>query len=248
MRYAVRIGGGAGGRHVTRLLGRRPAARAPPRRASASTQAGVERGAGLLAQEREGPVGRPRVAVDAVGDERVVDVAGGEDPRAERELGAGQAARVARAVEALVVLADEAQHRRREAAELAQEPDAGLGVALDLGVLLVGQLRRACAGSPRRPTACRRRAAGRRPRGGGASRRQGERLADLHGEQGDAPRMAGRRAVVRAEPDHQGADAGAQVRLLGGDDLGGAEVADERARRAAAAQVERDRDAEQRSR
>jgi hypothetical protein len=50
---------------------------------------------------------------------------------------------------------------------------------------------------------------------------------------------------VGAEPDHQRADARAEVGLLAGDDLGRAQVADERARRAAAAQVERDRDAEQ---
>src|SRR4051795_6492701 len=95
----------------------------------------VERGARLLAQEPERALGRPRLAVDAVGDERVVDVAGGEDPRPDRELLLGETGRGAGAVEPLVVLADEAEDRRRKAAELVQQLHAGGRVALDLGVL-----------------------------------------------------------------------------------------------------------------
>src|SRR3954453_7333618 len=81
---------------------------------------GVERAPGLLAQQRQRALGRPRLAVHAVGDERVVDVAAGEDARADLELGARPRQRVAAAVEALVVLADEGVDRAREAAELAQ--------------------------------------------------------------------------------------------------------------------------------
>jgi hypothetical protein len=61
-------------------------------RASDSTQRGSKAAAGLLAQEREGALGRPRLAVDAVGDERVVDVADREDARADRELVAARPA------------------------------------------------------------------------------------------------------------------------------------------------------------
>jgi hypothetical protein len=69
--------------------------------------------------------------------------------------------------------------------------------------------------------------------------------ADLDRKQRDPARVALGRAVVGAEAHHQRADPRAEVGLLGRDHLGRAQVADERARAAAAAQIERDRDAEQ---
>src|SRR3954451_18905629 len=61
--------------------------------------------------------------------------AGGRGPNPHP--GPRRAARVAGAVEPFVVRADERQHLLREAAELAQQALAGLGMALDLGVLVV---------------------------------------------------------------------------------------------------------------
>ena len=49
---------------------------------------GVEGGADLLVQEAHRLVVRPGVAVDADREERVVDVADGEDARLDVELGA----------------------------------------------------------------------------------------------------------------------------------------------------------------
>ena len=66
---------------------RRARPRAPASRsstsASALTQRGSNAGAGLLAQQRHRLLVRPRRPVDARRDQRVVDVADGEDPRVE---------------------------------------------------------------------------------------------------------------------------------------------------------------------
>ena len=80
--------------------------------------------------------------------------------------------------------------------------------------------------------------------------REAELLADLDRERGDAAGVLLGRRVLLGEAHHERAHAGAEERLLGGDDLAGAEVPDERARLAAAAQVVGDgtadeRDAEQ---
>jgi hypothetical protein len=83
-------------------------------------------------QQLERPLGRPGLPVDAVGHERVAD---GEDAPADAEPGAGELVRVALAVQPLVVRVDQCQHLVGEAAELAQQALAGLGVALDLRVL-----------------------------------------------------------------------------------------------------------------
>ena len=69
--------------------------------------------------------------------------------------------------------------------------------------------------------------------------RQPERLADLHGEHRDAARVALGGDVLLRQAHEQRAYAGAEERLLLGDELGRAEVADQRARRDAAAQVQR---------
>ena len=74
-----------------------------------------------------------------------------------------------------------------------------------------------------------------------------ERLADLGGEQGDAAGVLLGRDVAALEADHQRAHARAEVGLLGGDQLGGGEVADQRARGAGALDVERGRDADERT-
>ncbi len=57
---------------------------------------------------------------------------------------------------------------------------------------------------------------------------------------------APRSSVLLRQPDHQGPDAGAEERLLGGDDLARPQVARERERLAAAAQVVRDGAADER--
>ena len=62
--------------------------------------------------------------------------------------------------------------------------------------------------------------------------RQAELLADLDGERGDPARVHLGRRVLRLEAHHQRADTRAEERLLGRDDLGGAQVAGERPRAA----------------
>ena len=66
---------------------------------------------------------------------------------------------------------------------------------------------------------------------------EAELLADLDRERGDAARVLLGRGVLGCEPHHERAHACAEVRLLRGDDLRGAQIADERARPAAAAEV-----------
>src|SRR4051794_5442643 len=100
---------------------------------------GVERRPALLAQEPKRAVLAPGRAVDAVGDERVVDVADGQDPRRKADLVTVQAARIAAAVEPLVMVEHELEHLAVEGAEVGEQARAVLGVALDRRELLVGQ-------------------------------------------------------------------------------------------------------------
>ena len=75
--------------------------------------------------------------------------------------------------------------------------------------------------------------------------RQAQLLADRHGEHRHAAGVLLGRAVLGGEVDHQRAHARAEERLLGADELGGGEVADERPRGAAVAQVEHGGDRDQ---
>ena len=146
-----------------------------------------------------------------------------------RQLAGLQAARIAGAVEALVVVGDEPADRLGEAAELLQQLAAVARVALDRGELLVGQLAGLVEDLQRDgelADVVQQAADGEVPaRGGGEL----ELLADLGGEQGDAAGVLLGRDVAALEPDHQGAHARAEVGLLAGDQLGGGEVADQRA-------------------
>ncbi len=81
-----------------------------------------------------------------------------------------QPARVARAVEPLVVVEHEPQHAGREAAEVAQQALAGLGVLADLGELGVVERARLRAARRTGPRACPCRAGGRRARAGAVGR------------------------------------------------------------------------------
>ncbi len=72
----------------------------------------------------------PRLPVDAARAERVVDVADGEDTRLQRQIGGRHAVRVARAVEPLVMVADEPADAPREA-ELSKQGVAPDGVPPD---------------------------------------------------------------------------------------------------------------------
>jgi len=80
--------------------------------------AGVDGGAGFVSEVADRLVSCPGGAVDACADEGVVDVADGEDACLEVELVGVKAARVAAAVEAFVVVSDEASDCWRKTAEL----------------------------------------------------------------------------------------------------------------------------------
>ena len=158
----------------------------------------VERDVRLVAQEGQRLLARPRRPVDPRRDERVVDVADREDPRREVELVAVEPARVAAAVEPLVMVEHEPADRLVEAAELVQELAAALGVLLDDVVLVVverarllqDRLRdRELADVVQEPAD--REAA--QARGGEA-----ELLADLDRERRDAARVLLRRGVLDA--------------------------------------------------
>ena len=185
-------------------------------------------GVGLLLEQAEGALGGPGGAVDAVGDERVVDVDDGQDAGLDAQLVGLQAARVARAVQPLVVVGDEAADRLREAAELVEQLAPVAGMALDRRELVVGELaglvedlqrHRELADVVQQP------ADGQVTARGG---RQLELLADLGGEQRHAAGVLLGRDVALLELDHQRAHARAEVGLLGGDQLGRGQVADQR--------------------
>ena len=211
-------------------------------RTSASTQRRVELRSGVVAQQRERPLDVPRAAVDPRRDERVVDVADREDARLERDLGLGQATRVARPVEPLVVVVDERLHERVEAAELAEQLDSRGRVALDDRELLRRQRRRLLQHGVRddeladvvQEPACRKAAE--------PACREPELLADVDREPGDAACVLLGRAVLLRERDEQRTNVRAEERLLCRDEVGAAQVAPERARPMgrAAAEIERD--------
>ena len=206
----------------------------------------VERAAGVVAQQLERALGRPGGAVDAVGDERVVDVADREDPRVQRQLLLGQAARVAAAVEALVMVGDEVANGGGEAAELLEQAPAGLGVALDLRVLLVGQPGGLAQDLQRHGELA---DVVQQPADGQVAARRGrqlELLADLGGEDRHAAGVLLGGAVALGQADHQRAHARAEVGLLGGDEVGRREVADEREGGAGAGDVARGGDGDHR--
>src|SRR4029079_12277653 len=91
----------------------------------------------LLVEQSERRLVRPRVAIDAWRDERVVDVADREDPCVEIELPRFEAARITLAVESFVMAAHELADRIREAAQLAQELVPPLGMLADDRELVV---------------------------------------------------------------------------------------------------------------
>ncbi len=138
----------------------------------------------------------------------------------------------------------EVEDRGREAAELAQQLEAPLRVPLDDRELFVFERRRLLEDAVRhRELAHVVEQAADRERAE-APRREAELLADLNGAQRDSARVLLRRLVLFCEPLHECMDAGAEERFLLGDELGGAEVTDERARLGRAAQVDRDRHAD----
>jgi len=79
--------------------------------------AAVKRDAGVLVKEGEGRFMAPGASVDPRRDESVVDIADGEDPGLEIELRLPEPARVAGAVQALVMVEDEPANGRGEVAE-----------------------------------------------------------------------------------------------------------------------------------
>ncbi len=157
---------------------------------------------------------------------------------------ARQPARIARAVEPLVVVAHEIAHLVAEAAELVEQPVAALGVLLDdrvLGVvqrpgLLEDRVRNGELPDVVDEAADRQRAepAGREP----------ELLADLDGTQRDATRVALGVGVLLGERHRQGANLGAEEDVLGRNEVGTAEVTGQRTRLCRVRQVDRDADAD----
>ena len=206
---------------------------------------GLVVGRGLLLEQRERALRRPGRAIHAVGDQRVVHVADGEDAGLDAHLVGVQPARVAAAVEPLVVVGDQAPDGLREPAELLQQAAAVARVALDGGELVVGQRAGLLQDVERHgelADVVQQAADGEVPAGG---RRKLELLADAGGEQSDAAGVLLGREVATLEPDHQRAHARAEVGLLGGDELGRGEVADQRARGAGALDVQRGRDGDE---
>src|SRR6266511_3110501 len=202
----------------------------------------VEGRAGLISQEAEGSILTPRRAVDARRDQRVVDVAHGEDPRVEREVALGEATRVALAVEAFVVVADELVNRCGKAAQLAQQLHATLGMPLDRGELFLvqgGRLlqdplgNRELADVVEQAADC---------EGAETSGREPELLADLHGAHCHPAGVLFRGLVLVGEELRQRVHACAQKGLLLGDEVSRAQVAYERARLRGAPQVDGDGD------
>ena len=197
----------------------------------------VEFRAGFFPQERDRTLVHPRLAVDAVGAKRVVDVADGEHARLEREDGG--AVRVAGAVQPLVVVAHEAPDAGRET-EPAEERVAPDRVLLDervLGIVERGRLLQHLVGDGELADvvqqASRRELA--QTRG-----RQRELLPHLDRQQCHPARVALGVFVLRGELPHETTDLGAEERLLGRDELGAAQVAGERAGGRGTEQVRRD--------
>ena len=107
---------------------------------------------------------RPGRAVDAVGDERVVDVADRQHARGEADLVPVQAARVAAAVEPLVVVEHEPRTRGKPPRSASRRaPSSGWRL---IAANSSSSARPACRGSRAARAACPCRAAARRSRGG----------------------------------------------------------------------------------
>ena len=213
-------------------------------RSSASTQRRVERDARTLAQERDRCSWRPRLTVDRRRDERVVDVADGEDPRIEVDLSARRPSRIPGSVEPLVVVAHQPAHGSPETPELVEQRARRVGCrstrANSASVSGPGFLRNS-SGTASLPTSwsrppiasARRRAAGAR-----APRRPGPRAARPGA---CAPRC---RRPSRPEPRSARGRASPGTPLRR-DELGATKVARAAAASGdAAAQVERDREAD----
>src|SRR6185369_6928736 len=97
----------------------------------------VEARVGLGLQMGERLLDRPGIAVDARRDECVVHIADGEDPCRQVKVVGVQSARVAAAVEALMVVEHEASDALVEAAELLEQLAPALGMCLDDRKLVV---------------------------------------------------------------------------------------------------------------
>ena len=162
-----------------------------------------------------------RLAVGAIGDHRVVGVAGQDDPGADRDLLARQPVGIAAAVEALVLVANDPGDAPRPgiARRIRSPIDRVLAHHLPL---VVGELGRACGGSRRgwRPCRCRAVAPRRRMRSVSRSSRPrpratcddqlDDRLGVLAGvavalrerlrQAGDGVLMTGSRPVDRSRP------------------------------------------------
>ena len=188
----------------------------------------------------------PRSAIHARRDEGVVDVADGENAGVEADCARRQPAGIALAVEPFVVIVDELLRRDVEAAELAQQLDAPLGVSLDHGELVLSQRgrllqdplgHRQLADVVQEPTDRE------RPQVSGWKT---ELLADLHRAERNAARVLLGRLVLFCEPLQQRMHPSVEERLLFRHELRGTEVADERARLNRAVEVDGDCDSDDR--
>ena len=205
---AGREGRAAGGRRATGAA--RPATHdgassvGVTMRSSASTTFGSKPVPASSCSSAERALGRPRRAVDAVGDQRVVDVAGGEDARLDRQVAALQAARVAGAVEPLVVVGDEPADGLGEAAELVEQargrPRGGGGSRRTPRRSSGPGFWRISSGTLSLPMSCSSPPTARWRRSDG---RQLELLGDARGEQGDAAGVLLGRRVPVGEPHEQ---------------------------------------------
>jgi hypothetical protein len=148
-------------------------------------------------------------------------------------------------VEPLVVVEDEPADGLGEPAELAEELVAPLGVTIDDRELLVVEgawllqdlvRDRELADVVQQPT-CGERAK--------LVRGEAELLADEHGPQGHSARMTLRVLVLLGQAHGQGADAGAEERLLGLDELARSRPAGQRARGLRPAEIHGYRDPHQ---
>ena len=136
------------------------------------------------------------------------------------ELVAREAARVALAVEPLVVVAHEIADTVAEAAELGQKAVAALRVLLDGRVLVVVErtgLLQDLVGDRELPDVVDEPADRERPQ---AAARQPELVADLNRAKRDAPRVPFRVLVLLRERDGERAHLRAEEQILGRDELG----------------------------
>ena len=160
---------------VRRLVGvvaRTSAASSAPSvqsRSSASTASGANCVPRSRLHSASASASVERLAVDPARRHRVPRLGESEEPRPGRDRLAGDAVRIARAVPALVVVADPAELLLVERLD----GDLGARVRMVADLLELGWRRagRACGARPRRCRACRRRAAARPARAGSQGRR-----------------------------------------------------------------------------